>query len=168
MDEMSPADTHRLELYRPPADLARKRPASTVVASKRVTRGRKEIMSSADRWAVVGAAQRAAERGEIQFIRRQPVLNAETGRYEVIVRRLRDPRPRWVMPALIGGGALLLLATVTGIGLWAVHLTGSLAGAWLLMMGTTLLLIWLFRALSKPRGGRGAVDVDVQVRVRSR
>jgi hypothetical protein len=36
------------------------------------------------------------------------------------------------------------------------------------MMGTTLLLIWLFRALSTPRGGRGAVDVDVQVRVRSR
>lgn len=82
MTEVSPAETQRLWVARE-------------VASKRVQNGRLEIMSGEDRWAVVGAAMKAEERGEVHVIRRQPVLNLETNRYEIVVRRLREPRRSW-------------------------------------------------------------------------
>lgn len=152
MDEVTET---QLELWRP-----------RTVASRRVTAGRTEIMSSEDRWAVVGASQKAAERGEVQIIRRQPVLNPETMRYEVIVRRLRDPRPRWFWPVIISGLAALALGVLVAFGLWAYSLTGSLAGSFVFMAAATLAVIWVVSTLNRPRGKRGAVEVDVHVRVR--
>jgi len=148
-------ETKRLELWQP-----------RTIASRRVTAGRTEIMSSEDRWAVVGASQKAAERGEVQIIRRQPVLNPDTMRYEVIVRRLRNPRPRWFWPMVIAGVVLVALAALTLFGLWAFRLTGSLGGSFIFMAAATLAVIWVVSTLNRPRGKRGAVEVDVHVRVR--
>lgn len=137
-----------------------------VVASNRVQRGRTEIMSSEDRWALVGAANKLAERGQIQIIRRDPVFNEQTGRHEVIVRRLRDPRPRWFWPAVIGGAFLAALAGLVGMGLWAYWITGTFSGAALTIFIGTALAIWVVSVLNRPRGRRGAVEVNVSVRVR--
>ena len=149
--------TKRLELWQP-----------RTVPSRRVTAGRTEIMSSEDRWAVVGASQKAAERGEVQIIRRQPVLNPETMRYEVVVRRLRDPRPRWFWPAIIGGTVVVALAGLVGLGLYAYSLTGTLFGSFVFMAAMTWIIIWIIGHLNggRHRGTRGAVEVDVRVRVR--
>jgi len=145
-------------------DVWKKKPA-TIVASRRLVAAQTQIMGAADRWALVAEMNRAARNGEVQVVRRQPVWNASAGQYEVVVRRLKDPAPRWRKPVLISSGVAVAFGALAGVGYYLATTTAGLAlftvaglvtmmafGAWLSRLGQ--------------RGAHAAVDVRVEVRVR--
>lgn len=164
MDKVNPAETAEIQVFRRPADLVGKRPA-TVVASSRVVAGRTEILGAIDRWQLVAEMHRAERHGEIKVIRRGPVWSTQRGQYEVIVRRLKDPPPRWRRPLLAGGVALVVLGVLAGVG---ALLARSTLGQVVMGAAALLLAMVAFNAMTRlgQRGGHAAVDVRVEVRVR--
>jgi hypothetical protein len=103
---------------------------------------------------------RREQAGEFQRIDRKPRWNAEAGRWQIRVRRLTPPAPRWRRHALAAASVLGLLGSLLAAGWWALLTLAALPG--LVFLGLVLVA---FVALVLAKVGRREPSVDVQVNV---
>lgn len=104
---------------------------------------------------------RGARRREFGYV--GPVASLDGHRlWRVEVWRIRDEIPRWRKPAIIAGSVLIVLAAVTGLGVWLFHsTTRALAGHgdMILAGGAVVVVGALALAFRRP-----IVEVIVKVR----
>lgn len=141
------------------------RPTGRVVESRSKAVGVTQIMGGENRWALVAEMNKLANRGEVRIIRRTPWWNHERGQWEVVVRRLKDPAPRWRKPLALTGAALAAIGALGWIGtMLAATTVGRLMFGAVAAIGLVAVGGWVSRL--GERGRHAAVDVRVEVRVR--
>lgn len=145
----------------PPATLAVKQPAR-VVASQRLQRTPVIRMAApyTRRWALIEEANRLERRGEIQIVRGNPIWSHERGQWEILIRQLREPAPRWCKPAIVTGSVLMLLASIG----WLLSTLSAAALAGLCLTALAGFCGWVWLGFLRPR--RTAVEVTVNVSVK--
>lgn len=117
-----------------------------------------------ERWKLMAEASKLAGRGVIAVEGdRGPAWNANRNRWELEVRPLKRPAPRWRKPALVLAGAAAVLGTVFALGWWFLTaLTTTALGSFLGFVALAF-VAWLIYS-------RKATDVTVttvtHVRVR--
>jgi len=154
-----------LERHVAPPTLVLKAPA-TVVASTRVRAARTEILSApyVRKWALEEEALRLERRGEVHLLRRKPVWSDERGEWIIPVRRLKDPVPRWVKPAIITGSVLMTLSALCGAGAWLYATLGAVPLACLLLAALASFVGWVSAGFRRRRARVVNVNVNVSVR----
>lgn len=142
-----------------------RRPQGTVVQSASKAVGQTQIMSGENPWTLIAEMNKLANKGQIRIIRRTPWQNAQTGHWEVVVRRLKNPPPRWRKPVVLVGSGLIALGVV---GWFGTMLADTTVGRVLFASVATIALIavggWV--TTLGQRGRHAAVDVRVEVKVR--
>lgn len=143
----------------------RKRPATVVD-----TRPRGQVIRLAAPYvrkaALVEEAKRLERRGEVAILDPRPAWSDARRQWEIRVRRVKEPRPRWVKPVIITGCVLAALSALVLAGMWVVSTLAAIPGV--VLLGLILLLFVGAVAMGGKPGARRATQVDVDVRVRIR
>jgi hypothetical protein len=147
-------------------EIMRKRPATVVVD----TRQRGQVIRLAAPYvrkaALVEEAKRLERRGEVVILDPRPAWSDARRQWEIRVRRVKEPRPRWVKPVIWTGGVLAALTALVLAGVWVVSTLAAIPGV--VLLGLVLLLFVGAVAMGGKPGARRATQVDVDVRVRIR
>lgn len=109
--------------------------AEPLDATRRMTLLGTEVIACENRHMLVAEVARLEHRGEVRRINSAPAWNRDYGQWEMRIRRLKDPRPAWVKPAVITGSITAFAGILVGLVVWlldtlaAVPLASVLGGA---------------------------------------